>query len=504
MIETLGGGVAWIDFDGDQFLDLAFSGGGSLGPDAAPAGLPSALFRNLGERRFAAVSKQACLDAVRQYSHAVQVADYDADGFPDLLITGFRKLVLWHNQGDGTFEERQEEAQLAHGESAQGESATSAAWGDFNGDGCLDLFVGHYVDWSPENHLKCLLPNSEQREYCSPRQFHGRPGVLYLGAGDGRFVDGTSEAGVGAPGKMLGVVAGDVDLDGDLDFYVGNDTVDNFLFVNDGRGKFQEIGLVAGVATNDQGLADGSMGVDLHDYNNDGRPDLWAANYEREAFALYRNQGDNQFLHVSQSAGITALGGLFVGWGTSFSDLDRDGDEDIVVACGHVLKYPTGAPLRQKQLLLENVQGRFRRVVASPDDYFGQDRNGRGVAVGDFDNDGDLDVALSPLNEPAALLVNDTAPGGDWLGLRLVGRRSNRDAIGASLTLQTSAGRQLRFVKGGGSYLSQSDSRVFWGIPRGANVESVEIRWPSGARQSLVPLPNSWQTVLEPDDAAHN
>lgn len=494
MVETLGGGMAWLDYDGDGLLDAFYTGGGVIEADFTPRGHASALFRNRGDARFSAVSGPAGIDVALHYSHAAVAGDYDADGFPDLLVTGYGGLALWHNEGDGTFSERHMDAGLL-----DSGWSSSAAWGDFNGDGHLDLFVLHYVNWSPQNHPLCEVSDTKRREICPPRMFDGTKNSLYLSQADGRFVDATLAAGLSQIGKGLGVVAGDLDLDGDLDLYVGNDTVENFLLINDGSAHFQERGLEAGVAMNDEGLPDGSMGVDIHDYNNDGRPDLWAANYEREAFAVYRNAGEGQFLHVSQATGITALGGLFVGWGTSFSDLDCDGDEDIVVACGHVMKYPNGAPLRQNQLLLENLGGRFRRVVFEAKDYFEQTWEARGVAVADIDNDGDLDVGITHVNERSALLVNETQKVGGWLGVRLIGRMSNRDAIGARLELSSNLGEQLRLVKGAGSYLSQSDYRVFWGLPQGASDLKLTVYWPSGVVQKFFPEPHEWQIVIEPN-----
>lgn len=494
ILESLGGGAALFDYDRDGRLDIWLTGGGAIDKQLATTGLPSQLFRAVEDGRFIAVADRAQVDAARFYSHGAYSADYDADGFLDLLVTGYGGLVLWHNQGDGTFVERQGEAGLA-----DDSWSSSAAWADFNGDGTLDLYVAHYVNWSAKNHPLCELPRTGKREVCAPRAFSGLPDSLYLGRGDGTFADASRQAVASQPGKGLGVVAADVDSDGDVDVYVGNDTVENFLFVNDGRAGFEEVGLVAGVAVNHLGVPDGSMGVDVGDFNLDGRPDLWVANYEDEAFALYRNEGQGQFLHVSQSSGITALGGLFVGFGTALADFDRDGDEDIVAENGHISLYPNVAPRRQTPLLLENRAGRFVRARFAAGDYFETPFEGRGVAVGDLDRDGDLDYVGAHLNEPAALMINETPPVGPWIGVRLIGRRSNRDAIGARLTLETSVGPRMRWVKGGGSYLSQSDYGVHWGVPADAEVRQLTIAWPSGVEQTLQPRLNSWQTVVEPD-----
>jgi hypothetical protein len=288
-------------------------------------------------------------------------------------------------------------------------------------------------------------------------------------------------------------------LDGDLDIYVANDTTDNFLYVNEGGGRFEEQGVIRGVARDDLGVANGSMGVDVCDFNRDGRPDLWAANYERESFALYRNEGAGQFLHVSQSTGITALGGMYVGFGSVFVDLDGDGDEDVLIANGHVIKYPRAAPIRQTPLILINDKGRFRRPKSSPADFWASPRMGRGVAVGDLDGDLRPDAVFSHMNEPAALLRNRTDRGNLHYWLKLIGRQSNRDAVGAHVVLHTSAGDLLRQVKGGGSYLSQSELALHWGIPAGCEVHGATVVWPSGQRQEVLPGGRGGRlVVLEP------
>jgi hypothetical protein len=288
--------------------------------------------------------------------------------------------------------------------------------------------------------------------------------------------------------KGLGVLLADVDLDGDLDIYVANDTVPKFLYRNRGNGIFDEVGGQSGAALSDTATADGSMGLDIGDFNNDGLPDLWVANYEHESLALYRNEGDCQFLHVSRSTGVTAVGSLFVSFGTLFLDFDRDGDEDIFVSNGHVIRYPVNAPLKQVPLLFENRSGRFVNVAPVAGPYLAEPHLGRGVAAGDIDNDGDIDLVLSPINEPTAVLVNESPNTNHWLRVRLIGVRSQRDAVGAHVTLVTSAGRQTRQVKGGGSYLSQSDLHCFFGIPREATFERLSIRWPSGATQEFSDL----------------
>jgi hypothetical protein len=360
--------------------------------------------------------------------------------------------------------------------------------------------VAHYVDWSAKTHVYCPGPSPDVRELCAPIHFEPLPDTLYYSQGDGTFRDASQESGLRKDGKGLGVLLADVDHDGDTDIYVANDMVDNFLYLNDGRGMLTEVGLRSGVARGADGNADGSMGVDLGDYNLDGKPDIWVANFENETFALYRNEGSANFQHVSQSTGITALGGVFVGFGTAFADMDRDGDEDLVCSNGHVINFPLGAPVKQLPLLLVNQQGVFERARFQKAHYFKRPHRGRGLATGDLDEDGDLDLAFTHNDdEPAAFLMNETKAKGTWLRVRLIGRRSNRDAVGARLVLRTSEGRQLRHVKGGASYLSQSDPRPFWGVPRSARIKDLLVHWPTGRVQRVSKVPsNTTLTLIEP------
>ncbi len=493
MLESLGGGLAGIDFDRDGAMDLCTAGGGGFVDQNTIHGLPIGLFRNLGNWRFVAVRESAGLDGRSHYNHGIVVGDYDVDGFSDLLVTGYGGVQLWRNLGDGTFLETHESAGLA-----DTSWSSSAAWGDFNQDGCPDVYIAHYVNWSFTNHPYCRGPGPGERDICPPRDFSPLPHVIYYSNGDGVFRDATSEAGLQPGGKGLGVLSADFDVDGDVDIYVANDTTENFLYVNDGHGHFQEVGLFCGVAVDDSGTPNGSMGVDLCDFNRDGLPEIWVTNYEREAFALYRNEGQGQFLHVSQSTGITALQGLFVGFGTACTDIDRDGDEDILVTNGHVILYPQASPRRQLPVLLENQDLRFRRVMNLTDRFFTTPHEGRGLTAVDFDNDGDADFAISHLNDPVELLRNDSV-GGNWLALELIGTNSNRDAVGARIVVRTPMGDWHRQMKGGGSYLSTLDSRVFFGLGNADKIDEVTVIWPSGQSTTLVsPNLNEFHTLVEP------
>jgi hypothetical protein len=497
ILESLGGGVAAFDFDRDRRDDLYFTGGGRYAGERALEGLPGGLFQNRGDWEFRPVSESANLIGARHYSHGAIAGDFDSDGFSDLLITGYGGLQLWHNQGDGTFADATDGSGLV-----DAQWSSSAGWGDLNGDGALDLYVAHYVNWSFDNDPLCPAPPPHQREVCPPRTFEAVQHAVYFSNGDGTFRDVSQEAGLRSDGKGLGVLLCDLDLDGDLDVYVANDTVENHLYENLGDGKFADVSLLSGTALSDRGIPDGSMGVDLFDFNHDGLPDIWVTNFERENCALYQNMGKMLFRHVSQPTGITAVGGMYVGWGTSCFDIDLDGDEDILVANGHVIRYPTNAPLRQLPLLFENAGGTwFRNVAEQAGEYTRSPHMGRGVATSDLDGDGDLDVAISHVNEPAAVLANDTPHAGHWFAVELVGTRSPRDPIGAVVTVTTASGSQSRHLRGGGSYASTNSRRLHFGLGTAQDIQKVEIRWPSQARQTIVaPTMDQALVVVEADE----
>lgn len=521
ILESLGGGISLVDFDRDGLLDVACAGGGGFTPDKK--GLTSRgveLFRGVAPWQFAPVGREAKFHDTPFYNHGVSVNDFDADGFPDLLVTGYGGLQMFHNMGDGSFEEVHDAVGLK-----SDLWSTSVGWGDFNRDGHIDAYIATYVNWSTENNPFCPAAADQNKpEYCSPRKFLGLADLIYLNNGDGTFREASDESGLrviknrkaveeeGKPpeillGKGLGVVTGDVDGDGDIDIYVGNDTTDNFLWINDGTGYFTEKGIVAGVAVDDQGTPNGSMGVDICDFDRDGLLDLFAANFEQESFALYRNDGnsvsgDASFSFVSHLTGITSIGDLFVGFGAAINDYDQDGDEDIYVANGHVSLHPRVAPVRQLPLILENVQKgeshRFLKMVFPADSYCGKGHVARGMATTDMDDDGDLDIVVCHTNDPVSLLRNESKDPGDYLKVTLAGRASNRSAIGAKLTLKTDKHMLVRYSKGGYSYLSSSEPLMHWGIPKNEQIESLEIQWPSGKKQVVKPERNQTLHLVEP------
>jgi hypothetical protein len=508
LLESLGGGVALLDYDGDGRLDLFVTGGGYFdGPQRQVIqGHPNKLYRNLGNWKFQDVTREAGLDELRYYTHGCAVTDYDQDGWPDLLVTGWGRLALFHNEpaSGGRPEASGGRPEASGGRQPPGGGrrfvevtrqagltddlwSTSAAWGDLDGDGLPDLYVCHYVNWSFANNPPCTgYTDGVIRDICPPKIFTALPHTLYRNHGDGTFRDVSTEAGLRQDGKGLGVLFVDVNDDRRPDIYVANDTTDNFLYLNrsrPGRPRFEEVGLPSGVARDDRGVADGSMGVDAADYDGSGRPSLWVTNYENEMHGLYRNQGTGFFLHSTLPSGIAAIGRLYVGFGTGFVDVDLDGWEDLVVTNGHVNRHSTGASVRQRPVLLRNLgTGRFLNLTRQGGPYFQEDHMGRGLAVGDLDNDGRPDLVISHVNEPVVLLQNDGTAGHHWLGVELVGA-GHRDVVGAKLTLEAGGRRQTRFAKGGGSYLSASDPRHLFGLGPADQIDRLTVVWPSGRVQ---------------------
>jgi hypothetical protein len=493
ILESMGGGLALCDYDGDQQMDLVAAGGGSFPGPRELSGHPIGLFRQTDRSKFANVSEPAFGDTKFHYNHGIAAGDFDNDGFVDLAVTGFGGILLLQNRGDGTF------APLEHALTAPaGGWSTSAAWGDLNGDSFPDLFAAHYADWSFDNDPPCRGPEAHPRDVCPPRRFRGLTDQLFLSDGAGGFREVASEVGITSERKGIGTVMADLDLDGDLDLYVTNDTDPNDLYRNDGRGKFEEVGLIAGAALGADGNADGSMGVDVGDYDGDGLPDLWVTNFERETFALYHNLGQLQFQHASRRTGVSGLAGTYVGWGTTFLDSDGDGDLDLFVANGHVVRFPVSSTVLQKPLLLENVDGRrYETVEVSTEPYLNSVHAGRGVATGDIDGDGDPDLAVSHVNEPVALLRNEAS---DWRGIvvRLVGRRSPRVPTGTIVRLKSGGQSRVQQLHGGGSYASTSAGHLlFGGI--GKEGATIDIEWPSGEKQQLAVDPGTRRvTLIEP------
>jgi hypothetical protein len=499
ILETLGGGVALLDYDGDGLLDIYVPGGGSFEGQGI-RGRPGKLFRNLGGFKFQDVTHEAGLDQPLFYTHGAAVADYDRDGWPDLLVTGYGRLALFHNEPADPKDPAKGRHFVEVTRSAGlGDDlwSTSAAWADLDGDGYPDLYVCHYVDWSlTGNHPYCIGFDGQRRDICPPDHFTALPHRLYRNNGDGTFTDVSKSAGLRVErpqkdyGKGLGVLAVDVNGDGKPDLYVVNDMTDNLLYVNRSRPGtilLEETGLDSGVARDHLGQPNGSMGVACADYDDTGRASLWVTNYEHELHALYHNdsQGGRVSFHFSsQAAGISALGQTYVGWGTGFLDLDHDGREHILFVNGHPNFFPRAGHRRaQRPVLLRNVGGgRFQAITRQGGSYFQEEHNARGVAFGDLDNDGRTDVVISHLNGPVAVLRNEAQTGNHWLGVALAGR-DNRDVAGARLTLEVGGRRLTRFAQGGGSYLSSSDRRHVFGLGAADCVGRLTVAWPGGREE---------------------
>jgi len=512
ILESLGGGGAALDYDGDGLLDLFLVGGGHFGgaDKKEILGHPCRLYRNLGGWKFADATAAAGLDGLAGgkpwfYSHAAAVADYDRDGWPDLLVTGWGRIALFRNEPDGKGGRKFADVSVAAGLDKGVTWATSAAWADFDGDGWSDLYVCQYVDWSFANHPDCNY-DGKTPDVCPPKKFKGLPSKLYRNTGDGKFADvgdaaGLHKGGEGAS-KALGVLAIDVNLDGKPDVYVANDTVANFLYLNKstpGKMQFEEQGMIAGVGLDGGGSPNGSMGVDAGDPEGAGKPALWVTNYENEFHALYRNRsagGRASFVFATQATGIGAIGQKFVGWGTGFADFDHDGWEDIFIANGHAIRYPTGASRRQRPVLFLNGGGKFTDITKRAGAYCQDQHLSRGVVFADLDNDGKTDLVVSNMNEPAAVLHNVLpTPDRHWVGVALAGE-GNRDVVGARVVLEAGGRTQTRFAKGGGSYASSPDRRMVFGLGSENKVVKLTVHWPDGTSQEWTDVPIDRYHVL--------
>lgn len=493
LIETMGGGVALLDYDNDGRLDVFFTNGAAL-QDPMPAGAKpdksdpkfwNRLYRQREDGTFVDVSEKAGVTGMpqNQYGMGVAAGDYDNDGYPDLYVTNYGRNTLYHNDGNGTFTDVTEAAGVPGG----GWSA-SAGFFDADNDGRLDLFVTRYVEWSFEKNGYCGEKKPGYRAYCHPDNYEPIANILYRNNGDGTFTDVSAKAGLAqAKGKGLGVAFADYDHDGLTDVYVANDSFQSFLFQNTG-GAFTEVGLLAGVGFTEDGKTFAGMGVDFADYDNDGHPDLVVTDLSNERYRLFRHNADGSFRDLTNLSGVGGATLPFSGWSTRFLDYDNDGWKDIFAAQGHVMdtieKISPNLSYLQPPLLLRNEEGRFVRVT--PGAIFERDWAGRGAAFGDLDNDGDTDIVVSNVGQPAFVLRNDGGNASGWLRLDAVGRRSNRDGIGARVKVVPASGPTQHFtINTAAGYLSASDKRLLVGLGRAGAAKLVEIRWPSGLVQTL-------------------
>jgi hypothetical protein len=497
--ETTGAGCAFLDYDSDGWMDIYFVNSGKcdfLNPDPP---LRNALYRNNRDGTFTDVTEKAGV-AAGGYGQGVAVGDYDGDGFPDLYVTQYGRSILYHNNGDGTFTDVTDKAGVA----ATGWSS-SAVWFDYDNDGKLDLFVCQFVEFSKDKNKDCRTGEDAKRGYCIPHVYKPTASCLFHNNGDGTFTDVSKSSGIAAHlGKAWGVVATDINNDGRMDLFVANDTVANFLFENRGGGKFDEIGEPAGIAYSADGRPRSGMGVDSADYDQDGWMDLFVANVDREMYSLYRNNRDESFDDRADATGIANATRFMSGWGLKFFDFDNDGNLDLFLANGNpddlIEQIHPQVKYEEPPLLFRGTGTNFENISEESGPIFTKPVSARGMAIGDFNNDGAIDVLLSVNNGAPVLLQNNVGAQNHWLGLKLIGRKSNIDAVGARVTYQAQDLKRTRMKVGGGSYLSDHDPRLVLGIGKRPKINWLEIKWPlpSGATERFTDLPiDRYITIVE-------
>jgi hypothetical protein len=482
--ETLGPGCAFFDYDGDGWLDILLINGADW-PGHIRQRSPLALYRNNRDGTFTDVTERAGL-AVPIYGMGVAIADYDNDGFADILITAVGQNRLFHNTGKGTFVDVTQKAGLG----GRMGFSTSALWFDYDRDGLLDLFVCNYMQWSPEHDVFCSV-DGKRKSYCTPEAYHGSTCWLFRNKGNGTFEDVTAKSGIfDTTSKALGVAMLDFDRDGWPDLFVANDTQPNKLYRNKGDGTFEDVAVRTGVAFGEDGRARAGMGVDAADFENAGAFGISITNFDDEMMALYRAERGGVFTDIATKAGIGTVSRKRLGFGCAFADLNLDGRLDLVAVNGHIdetVRDIAGSHgyAQPPHLFLNSGHGAFRDVAAEVGGGFASPKVGRGLAYGDFDRDGDVDLLITTNQGPAYLYRNDVAPGNHSLRFSLRGVKSNRDAIGAVVRVFTPDGAQMRMVKTGSSYLSQSEMAVTFGLGRRDVADRVVIEWPSGRTQDF-------------------
>ncbi len=510
LIETMGSGVALFDYDNDGRLDIFFVNGAPLSDPTPKGTIPqktgpkywNRLYHQKTDGTFEDVTEKAGLKGIN-YDMGVAVGDYDNDGYDDLYVTGLGGNHLYHNNGNGTFTD----VTQSSGTGGSGWS-TSATWVDLDNDGLLDLVVLRYLKWDFDD-IWCGEHTPGHRSYCHPDVFEPIAPLVYHNDGHGHFTEVAGKMGLDRPGKGLGVSIGDFDGDGKVDVAIANDSMVEYLYRNKGDGTFEETGMPAEIAVDGDGRTYAGMGIDLQDFDNDSLPDLIITNLANQKYALYRNNGDGSFSYDSYVTGIGGMTLLHSGWGIKFLDYDNDGRKDLLVAQGHdldtvELNYPQ-LHYKEPPLLAYNTGKGFVDVSSESGDVFKERWVGRGLAVGDIDNDGRVDAVFTTNGGPAYVLHNETKTDNHWITLLLVGHKSNRDGIGAIIKLTTPAGSQWITVTTGGSYLSASDKRAHFGLGAASIAQSIQIHWPSGIVQTLNNVhADQILTVNEPATPASN
>jgi len=497
--ETTGPGCAFLDFDNDGWMDIYLVNSGKCDfYDPSPP-LRNALYRNNRDGTFTDVTEKARVPG-GGYGQGVAVGDYDGDGFPDIYVTQYGRSILYHNNGDGTFTDVTEKAGVA----APGWSS-SAVWFDYDNDGKLDLFVGQFVEFSKTINKSCGPGEEGKHGYCIPRLYKPTPSWLFHNNGDGTFTDVSKTSGIAnSLGKAWGVVATDLNNDGRLDLFVSNDTVPNFVFMNRGKGRFEENGTYAGVAYSGDGRARSGMGLDSADFNQDGWMDLFVANIDLERFSIYENNHDETFDDQAGPTGIGMATRLMSGWGLKFFDYDNDGNLDLLLANGNpddlIESLHSQVKYQEPLMLFHNTGKNFQNVSAQSGPVFAKPLSARGMAIGDFDNDGGIDVLVAVNDGAPVLLRNTIGSQNHWLGINLVGTKSNPDAVGARITYQSGDLKQQRMKVGGGSFLSSHDPRMVLGLGKRTKIDWLEIQWPqpSGKIERISELPiDRYVTIVE-------
>jgi enediyne biosynthesis protein E4 len=496
--ETCGGGGLFFDYDNDGWIDiyLVNSGPSDFYKPAKP--IRNALYRNNGDGTFTDVTEKAGVGCGQEgdFGMGAAAGDFNGDGWQDLYVTNYGRNRLFQNNGSGSFTDITVKAGVA-----APNWSTCATWFDYDNDGKLDLFVSSFVQYSASGSIFCGDNRLGRRYYCIPRVFKPRPSFLFHNEGEGKFTDVSKPSGIAsALGKSFGAVATDINNDGLTDLFVANDTLANFLFVNKGGGKFDEIGLASGVGYSDAGSPRSGMGVDAADYDGDGWQDLFVANIDQELFSLYHNEKDLTF--IDQAGEIGQATRLLSGWGLKFVDYDNDGDPDLFLANGHpddmVEMQASKVKYREPLLVFENIDGKYKNVSAQSGEIFMKDFPARGMSVGDYDNDGDIDLLVINNGDAPILLRNEGGNRNNWLGLNLAATKSNPGAVGALITWTAGGVKRSRLKTSGGSYLASHDPREILGIGKTAKIESVEIKWPSGKVDKLSNLPiNAYVRVVE-------